>query len=166
MNSPVPQLPLRDIHLPDPISWWPPAPGWWILSALLIVGTVLAVIYTQYRRKRNRVRRMSLKEIDAIQYAFSVHKERARVVRELSVLLRRVCVSRYPRTEVASLTGFEWMSFLDRNLDSRPFREGPGKVLMTEPYRKDPEIDTNALLSLCRRWTAALPAQTSAHDSL
>ncbi|HVS24646.1 MAG TPA: DUF4381 family protein, partial [Gammaproteobacteria bacterium] len=27
------QLPLRDIHLPGLISWWPPAPGWWIAAA-------------------------------------------------------------------------------------------------------------------------------------
>ena len=29
-GSPDPLSELRDIHLPDPVSWWPPAPGWWI----------------------------------------------------------------------------------------------------------------------------------------
>ena len=33
-------LPLRDLHLPEPVGWWPPAPGWWIL--LLLVTTLLA----------------------------------------------------------------------------------------------------------------------------
>ncbi|HIB53861.1 MAG TPA: DUF4381 domain-containing protein [Nitrospirales bacterium] len=89
MNSPVPQLPLRDIHLPGPISWWPPAPGWWILLALLITGTMLIVLYAWYQRKRNRMRRVSLKEIDAIQEAFHAHKNNTRLVRELSVLLLR-----------------------------------------------------------------------------
>ena len=28
---------LRGYHPPDPVSWWPPAPGWWLL-ALLILG--------------------------------------------------------------------------------------------------------------------------------
>ncbi|MDP7406676.1 MAG: DUF4381 domain-containing protein, partial [SAR324 cluster bacterium] len=22
---------LRDVHLPPAVSWWPPAPGWWII---------------------------------------------------------------------------------------------------------------------------------------
>ena len=157
MNSPVPQLPLRDIHLPGPISWWPPAPGWWILFALLIVGTILVVLYARYQRRQTRIRRVSLKEIDAIQQAFQVHQNNTRLVRELSVLLRRVCISRYPRVDVASLTGTEWMSFLDRNREGKSFSAGAGIVLMTEPYRKDPDIDASALLSCCRSWIAALP---------
>ena len=31
-QAPNPLDQLRDIHLPEPISWWPPAPGWWILA--------------------------------------------------------------------------------------------------------------------------------------
>ncbi len=157
MNSPIPQLPLRDIHLPEPIGWWPPAPGWWILAALLIAGTILVVAYTRYQRQRNRIRRVSLKAIDEIQETFHVHGDRTRLIRELSILLRRVCISQYPRTEAASLTGVEWMSFLDRSRDGKSFSEGNGLVLMTEPYRKNPEIDANALLSCCRSWIAALP---------
>ncbi|MBV1912177.1 MAG: DUF4381 domain-containing protein, partial [Cycloclasticus sp.] len=32
------ELPLRDIHLPDAITWWPPAIGWWLLLAVIIVA--------------------------------------------------------------------------------------------------------------------------------
>ncbi len=128
---------------------------------LLMLGTVLVVAYIHYRRKRNRIRRVSLKEIDTIQEAFQSHRDNTRLVRELSVLLRRVCISRYPRVDVASLTGVEWVSFLDRNLDGKPFSEGDGIVLITEPYRKNPDIDANALLSCCRSWIAALPTQKS-----
>jgi len=159
MNSPVPDLPLRDIHVPGPISWWPPAPGWWMLLALVIAGMILVVLYTRYQRKRTRIRRVSLKAIDAIEDAFRVHNNTTRVVRELSALLRRVCISRYPRVDVAGLTGDAWMSFLDRSGEGKSFREGLGHVLMTAPYRKNPDVDANAVLSCCRSWIAALPLQ-------
>ena len=32
------QIPLRDLHLPEAIGWWPLAPGWWILIAIALVG--------------------------------------------------------------------------------------------------------------------------------
>jgi len=39
---------LRDIHLPDAISWWTPAIGWWILLALVIAAFI--VLPKIYRR--------------------------------------------------------------------------------------------------------------------
>ena len=35
---------LRDIRGLDPVSWWPPATGWWLLAALCI-GLVVALVY-------------------------------------------------------------------------------------------------------------------------
>ena len=30
-------LPLRDIQLPDAVSWWPLAMGWWLLLLVMVV---------------------------------------------------------------------------------------------------------------------------------
>ena len=58
-NSPNPQLvemlreQLRDIQTPEPISWWPMAPRWWML---IVLGVVLSVVLFRYLRKRQRER--------------------------------------------------------------------------------------------------------------
>ena len=44
-------LPLRDIHLPDPVSWWPLAPGWLALIMLLVIVVLLTTYFI--RRYRN-----------------------------------------------------------------------------------------------------------------
>ncbi|MGB5726303.1 MAG: DUF4381 domain-containing protein, partial [Thiogranum sp.] len=50
--NPGSELPLRDIHLPDPLSWWPPAPGWWLLLTLLVAIALLGG-YLLHRYRRN-----------------------------------------------------------------------------------------------------------------
>jgi len=51
---------LRDIHLPEAVSWWPLAPGWWllmVLTCLLLVGLLICL----YRRHQsNRYRRQAI----------------------------------------------------------------------------------------------------------
>ena len=32
------QIPLRDLHLPEVVGWWPLAPGWWVLLAMLVIA--------------------------------------------------------------------------------------------------------------------------------
>jgi len=34
----VNELPLKDIHLPDAITWWPLAIGWWLLIVMVIAA--------------------------------------------------------------------------------------------------------------------------------
>jgi hypothetical protein len=45
---------LADIHLPEAVSFWPPAPGWWIL-ALILLGIALflgrkVVLYARLKK--------------------------------------------------------------------------------------------------------------------
>lgn len=51
MASPDPLAQLRDIHLPEPIGWWPLAIGWYILIALALF---LASIIAHWLYKKHR----------------------------------------------------------------------------------------------------------------
>ena len=63
---------LRDIVVPPSVPWWPPAPGWWVVFALL----TLAIAVFAWRRWRawhaNAYRREALRELQAATSAAEV----------------------------------------------------------------------------------------------
>ncbi|MBI1195228.1 MAG: DUF4381 family protein [Gammaproteobacteria bacterium] len=149
---------LRDIHLPAPVPWWPPAPGWWAVAAATLLTVALAWIL--YRRHRqNRWRRSALAALALVRESLPEHQ-----TGQLSVLLRRVAISRFPRQEVAGLTGQDWLAFLDRTLDGGDaFRAGAGRVLIHGPYRRnETPVDPTDLTALCERWIRRLPTRRAA----
>jgi len=140
------QLPLRDIHLPDPISFfWPLAPGWWLLLAFLLV-LILVSIWILRLRKRNAPKRVALRNLKKLEKLDNPKKQ----LQEISTLLRRFYITKYPRNEVASLTGEAWLEFLDNQLGKQLFTAGEGRCLIEAPYRANTDIDVKALLELCR----------------
>ncbi|HEX5126979.1 MAG TPA: DUF4381 domain-containing protein [Rhodocyclaceae bacterium] len=152
---------LRDIHLPPPISWWPPAPGWWLLVALVpLLGLVFYIVLRL--RRRNRWRVVALAELTHLRQQYAAQNLSAqKLVGELSVLLRRVAISRFPREQVASLSGEAWLEFLDHALgDEAVFKTDGGRLLSVAPYLPSTAIaedSLNALLALCERWLTKLP---------
>ena len=153
MNSP--DLPLKDIHLPETIGWWPLAWGWWavlVLGVLAIVGGIWLI--------RRITRKTALKSAKKLLLQLQQQQnESLQQLAALSVLMRRTAISLYPRTEIASLTGAAWLAFLDRSLKDKPFSEGIGQVLKDAHYRQQPpeDLDLAALYRLCSDW---LNAQT------
>ena len=145
------ELPLKDIHLPDAIGFWPPAPGWWWLTALLPLLTWLLVHF--YRRLR---RRSAVKVARSLLSDLRLDKSRdpKQTLAELSALLRRVAISRASRAEVASLRGEAWLAYLDHSLPDAPFSQGSGRCLADGHYRQTQPsaAELDALFELCERW--------------
>jgi hypothetical protein len=147
-------LPLRDIHLPPPISWWPPAPGWWALAALLFGSVILLAWLWRRHRKERIVRNLALASLAAIED--SQADARARL-QQLAIVMRRTCLSVYPRTAVAGLTGEAWLRFLDQPLGREAFTRGAGALLVDGAYRPQVDADLRPLFTLCRSWLKAMP---------
>jgi hypothetical protein len=141
---------LRDIHLPAPVSFWPPAPGWWLL-ALLIVIVLFAAFWLWRRRQRRAYRRMALRQLQQLRQALQSGKAETPVIAELSILLRRTAITRYGRQQVAGLQGKEWLAFLDRTGRTTHFTS-EGHALLDAPYRRDTTQQAEPLLNLAQRW--------------
>lgn len=147
-------LPLRDLHLPEAIGWWPLAPGWWIVLA--IAATALAYLSLRlYRRWQFLApRRHALRELARFEAEYLEHRNPATLGKQLSELLRRGMLAYAPRDEVAGLTGEAWLTWLDDGMPLPYFHTEGGRSLLNLPYR-DPEsdfsdVDINALLSAVR----------------
>jgi hypothetical protein len=148
----TPTLPdLKDIHEPIAIGWWPPAIGWWILA----VSIPLLIIFLVWFYKR-LTRKTALKTADKMLADIKHDKTRdpQQKLGELSMLVRRVAISVMPRAKVASLTGRQWLAFLDSSVKGAPFSDGIGQLLADAPYRKSlsTEQEISQLINLCETW--------------
>ena len=153
---PTTQLPLKDIHIPEAIGWWPPAIGWWLLA--ILIPALLIFLYWLFKHlTRKTAIKAAKKNLDDIKHNLAL--DNITKLRELSMLIRRVSISVNPRTEVAGLTGREWLAFLDKSVSGAPFSEGCGQLLADAPYRNTPptEQEISQLINQCEDW---LKAQT------
>ncbi len=142
---------LRDVHLPDPISWWPPAWGWWGLLLGILVGSLCLGAWWVYRR-RTQPRRVALSMLSQIEQRYQESQEDLLLLTQISELVRRFALVRFPRNQVAGLAGYSWLQFLDETGRTNQFTEGPGKVLMSGPYRPQIPLAPSDLVPLVRKW--------------
>jgi len=147
-------LPLRDLHLPDVVGWWPLAPGWWVLLGLLVIA--LAYLAWRWYRawKFNAPRRYALRELARLETEYLEHRDPVVLGKQLSELLRRGMLAYAPREQVAGLTGEAWLAWLNSGLSVPYFHTEGGKSLLTLPYRNPrgdlSDIDVGALLAAVR----------------
>lgn len=154
MTPELPQMPgpaeleLRDIHLPADPAFWPPAPGWWLASGLILVLLFLTAAHGLKIWRQQRRRRRLLKELQALSTLGAGPELAARI----SELLKRVALSGFERQEVAGLSGEAWLAFLDRTGGNGRFSRGHGRVLADGPYLATTQFDVQGLVALAGDW--------------
>jgi hypothetical protein len=149
------QIPLRDLHLPEAVGWWPLAPGWWVLFGVLAIGVLILLRRALMRWRHDAARRIALRELERLESSYRAAPNAVLLATRLSELLRRTMLAYSPRKEVAGLTGHEWLAWLDRGLGERLFTEGAGRSLQELPYRRADsalaEREADGLLEAVRR---------------
>jgi len=150
------ELPLKDVHLPAGISWWPLAPGWWIV---LGIGCFLILLIVMLRKmfRQPRFKKQAEQALSRIEQKLKERKQPIECLADLSVLLRRLMLDQKPSSGSAGLTGQAWLKSLDRPLKTPDFSQGIGQILLSGPYQREAKKEeVFQLIQLCRKWVKYL----------
>ena len=133
---------LVEVLPPSSVSWWPTTIGWKILG-LATLTFLLWKAYGYYRFwVRNRYRQLALKQLDAL---IDQHGMSASLLSHSSRLLKATALHRYPRAEVAGLSGERWLQWLQENGGGATFCESSQSLLSQGIYQATLPAATNAL---------------------
>ncbi|EXJ15352.1 DUF4381 domain-containing protein [Imhoffiella purpurea] len=154
---------LSDWHLPDPVGWWPLAPGWWALLLLVVAALATLLFWLRRRRGRRAAPRAALARLAELREDLTRDGDTRRFVAEVSRLLRRMALARFPRERVAGLSGRDWLRFLDATGGEGAFGEGPGRALVEVSFsgRVSEGADPDALVRAAERWVRFNSERTS-----
>lgn len=143
---------MHDIVTPAPVPWWPPAPGWYVVFAVLfLVASFFAWRFWRQWRA-NAYRREALRELRTATTAAAI-----------SELLRRTALAIAPRTKIAGLEAETWTDWL---AEAAPV-EMPGPVrhsLIRGPYDPASTDDVAALREFAGRWIKEHKAKRTRAD--
>ncbi len=142
------ELPLRGPDMPDPLGWWPPAPGWWMLLIVMLI-LALTLKWWLHRPRHINYWMEAQKQLKHIQETTDDHLLQ---LQQVSSLLRRMAILRFGREESASLTGKAWLELLDSAWLRHDFSQGAGILLEDAPYRNCSESENNELFSITAAW--------------
>ncbi|MDW3223880.1 MAG: DUF4381 domain-containing protein [Paracoccaceae bacterium] len=126
---------------PAPVSMIPQTVGWIALAVFLAMSIVVALLYWHKKRGENAYRRAALSALQ------TVGNDPVAV----AGILRRTALVAFPRTDVASLSGADWLAFLDETAGGDTFRQGSGQILAYVPYQQT-QCDPRELTRIAESW--------------
>lgn len=149
---------LKEIALPEPVSYMPQAAGWLILLAFIL----MLLAWWGYRRYlawlSDHYRRDALKILDGIERSLISPETRGGALMQIPIIMKCVAIHAYGRQEVAQLSGERWLTFLDRTLEREGFAKGKGRILSDLSYQKKEMVnrisdeEAAGLVALAKEW--------------
>lgn len=123
---------------PPPVSMMPQTWGWLVMAAIMVI--ILG--YVAWRRwlahQANAYRREALRAIGNAAGDATI----------IAAIVRRTALTAYPRSDIACLSGSEWLRFLDEKTGGNSFSSSPGFALA--PYIKSPHAAQHDYTAIAR----------------
>jgi hypothetical protein len=144
---------LDDITGLDYISWWPLAPGWWVLMALIVIAAT--AYYLRRRAYWRSWKGDAHRALDALEEQVPQGNAQ-QIAATLSALLRRIAMRCFSRAECAGLEGTEWLRWLTMKDPRRFDWTAHGMALVDAPYappgRDYPAQNLKLMIGAAKRW--------------
>ncbi len=140
---------LKDIHLPVEPSFWPPAPGWWLVALGLVLGLVLiGLIFYRHRFGSKGYTKRLLKK------TYKTTPDARTLALKISLLFKRVALIKYPREEVAALSDTAWAQFIYQVGKGRISEEMAHIIAHAAylPPMKSVDFSTEQLYNAANKW--------------
>jgi len=137
-NAPMTSAPmtntieLNDIHIPEPITNYPIAYGWWLLSAITLIVIVFLFIKSRQKAKLKRHQQQAIKQLKN-----SPNMSNTDVI----ALLKWAAMHYFSRVQLAKLFGEQFQQFLIEKLTEKHQKEF--KQLSTPAFSEQYQAQTN-----------------------
>jgi len=147
---------LEPLISPAPVAWWPPAPGWWVVAALIPLALWLLWLTRRHWQPRRKPKEVAEAPLDPLRQA--ALEELARLPRPydrapagpwlqaLNGLLKRVSRARWPDSDSHTLSGRAWLAFLDNRCPAAGLTRW--MILVEGGYRSECQLDDKAINGL------------------
>lgn len=108
---------LREIDGLDSVDWWPIAPIWWVIIAIILA--LITYVVVRYLRRAAWLRSWRGQVYAKIsEWQTNLNQDNAQEIAiEASKLSRRIIMHQNSRKESASLTDDNWLSYLQDKTD-------------------------------------------------
>ncbi|MCA1928752.1 DUF4381 domain-containing protein [Rheinheimera sp.] len=147
MANTEPQLALADIQEPALNTFWPLAPGWWLLGLLIILLLAYCFRFFWRQWQKNLPLRQAKAELSLI-------KEPQQSA-ALNELLKRLIRCYNPRHQVLSAPVKQWQDFLQSQLPQQPLPDLQKLLYQSEVS----QTDFAAYLHFTNQWLKKVTAK-------
>lgn len=166
MDGTDPLSQLADIHLPEPVGFWPPAPGWWVLFVVLCLTTYFVSKRSYASWRLRRTCSFALRELDACLQTFqqsiaglngeALDARRLDFVNDVNSVLRRVALKQFPDQAPAGIGGQDWIAFLRTHGNASMLDDRLAQTLSQGRFARHWDVDDKALYAMAHQWISSL----------
>ena len=141
---------LKDIHLPNAISDWPMAFGWWTLLVITLLSVIAALYFWRYFKAQNANKKAALYLLGLKYEQFKDNADSQKFLQNCNQILKRYCIKQYPAA--VSLSGLAWTDFLIRHSEKAFFNEELTHAMSEGLYQAHCQYNADELYSACSSW--------------